>query len=62
MLTFAHAAHVLGGIVANFVVLYRSRGGDGPRRGALRLLYQYWRFLTIVWVAVLVALFAFGRA
>jgi len=62
MLTFAHAAHVLGGIVANFVVLYRSRNGAGPRRASLRLLYQYWRFLTIVWIAVLAALFAFGRA
>lgn len=57
MLTFAHAVHVLGGIVASGVVLARSRGGRGPRGGALRLLSTYWRFLTVMWVAVLALLF-----
>ncbi|MEM6930864.1 MAG: hypothetical protein AAF602_28275 [Myxococcota bacterium] len=59
MLTFAHAAHVLGGIVANVIVLARSSGGKGPTRGSLQLLYQYWRFLTVVWVFVIALLFAF---
>lgn len=59
MLTLAHAVHVLGGIIANFMVLLRSRKGGGPAVGSLRLLYQYWRFLTVVWVAVLGLLLAF---
>ncbi len=56
MLTFAHALHVLGGIIANAIVLLRARMGTGPTRNALRLLYTYWRFLTVMWVAVLVLL------
>ncbi|MEM6675292.1 MAG: hypothetical protein AAF726_20760 [Planctomycetota bacterium] len=59
MLTFAHAVHVLGGIFANVIVLARSSNGRGPTRGALQLLYQYWRFLTVVWIFVLALLFAF---
>ena len=57
MLTIAHAAHVLGGVVANGIVLARSTGGRGPLPGALQMLYQYWRFLTVMWVAVLALLF-----
>lgn len=56
MLTFAHAVHVFGGITANVIVLLRSRGGKGPARDSLRMLYSYWRFLTVMWVAVLIAL------
>lgn len=52
VLTFTHAAHVLGGVIANGVVVYRSRVGGGPRRASLDLLYRYWRFLTIVWVVI----------
>lgn len=61
MLTFSHAVHVLGGIIANFVVLARSRSEGGPSLSSLRLLYAYWRFLTVIWVAVLAILFALGR-
>lgn len=57
MLTIAHAAHVLGGVVANGIVLARSTGGRGPLSGSLQMLYQYWRFLTVMWVAVLALLF-----
>lgn len=53
MLTFAHAVHVFGGVIANAVAL--SRDG-GPRHTSLRLLYTYWRFLTIMWAAVLALL------
>ena len=56
MLTFAHAIHVFGGIVANVIVLARSGGDRGPTRDSLRMLYGYWRFLTVMWVAVLIAL------
>lgn len=57
MLTLAHAAHVLGGVVANGIVLARSTGGRGPQAGSLQMLYQYWRFLTVMWVLVLALLF-----
>jgi heme/copper-type cytochrome/quinol oxidase subunit 3 len=56
MLTFAHAVHVFGGIVANAIVLMRSKDDRGPARDSLRMLYSYWRFLTVMWVAVLIAL------
>lgn len=56
MLTFAHAIHVFGGIVANVIVLVRSKDGKGPQRDSLRMLYSYWRFLTVMWVAVLALL------
>ena len=55
MLTFTHAIHVLGGVVADGIVVYRSKqDGVGPRRASLELLFRYWRFLTVVWF-VLVA-------
>ena len=53
MLTFAHAVHVLGGVIANGIVLGKADSDGGPRRNTLRMLYQYWRFLTVVWVGVL---------
>ena len=56
MVTFAHALHVFGGIVANVIVLWRSQHDKGPARDSLRMLYSYWRFLTVMWVAVLIAL------
>lgn len=57
MVTFAHAIHVLGGVIANAVVLVRSTDGRGPNRDSLRMLYSYWRFLTVMWIAVLAILF-----
>ncbi len=56
MLTIAHAVHVLGGIIANVIVLLRAQADGGPRRTTLSMLYNYWRFLTVVWVAVLALL------
>lgn len=56
MVTFAHAIHVLGGVIANAIVLLRSKGDSGPTRDSLRMLYGYWRFLTVMWVFVLIAL------
>lgn len=58
VLTFTHAAHVLGGIIANAVVVHRSRDGQGPRQASLELLYRYWRFLTIVWFVIVAVLLA----
>jgi cytochrome c oxidase subunit 3 len=58
VLTFTHAAHVLGGVVANTVVVVRSREGRGPRRASLELLFRYWRFLTLVWLVIVAVLVA----
>jgi heme/copper-type cytochrome/quinol oxidase subunit 3 len=58
VLTFTHAVHVLGGVVANTVVVVRSSGGRGPRRASLELLFRYWRFLTIVWFVLVAVLLA----
>ena len=58
MLTIAHAVHVLGGVIANGIVLGKADSDGGPRRNTLRMLYQYWRFLTVVWVGVLALLIA----
>lgn len=58
VLTFTHAVHVLGGVVANTVVVVRSREGRGPRRASLELLFRYWRFLTIVWFVLVAVLLA----
>ncbi|MEZ6017951.1 MAG: hypothetical protein R3F49_22795 [Planctomycetota bacterium] len=58
VLTFTHAVHVLGGIVANAIVYHRSSDGRGPRRVSLDLLFKYWRFLTIVWLVIAAVLLA----
>jgi heme/copper-type cytochrome/quinol oxidase subunit 3 len=58
VLTFTHAVHVLGGVIANTVVFVGSRGGVGPRRASLELLFRYWRFLTIVWFVIVAVLLA----
>lgn len=58
VLTFTHAVHVLGGVIANGIVVVRSRDGRGPRRASLELLFRYWRFLTIVWFVIVVVLLA----
>ncbi len=58
VLTFTHAVHVLGGVIANAVVVHRSRDGQGPRRVSLEMLFRYWRFLTIVWVVIVAVLVA----
>jgi len=58
VLTFTHAVHVLGGVIANTVIVVRSRDGRAPRRVALELNYRYWRFLTIVWAVIAVVLIA----
>lgn len=56
VLTFTHAVHVLGGVIANAVVVVRSSDGRGPRRASLELLFRYWRFLTIVWFVLVAVL------
>lgn len=53
-----HAAHVLGGLVPLGIVLVRARRGEysSSRREGVRLLAQYWHYLGVVWLVLLIAL------
>jgi cytochrome c oxidase subunit 3 len=61
-LVLLHALHVVGGVVALAVVLWRTRNRrptadqDGP---AVRQTARYWHFLDLVWV-VMFAVFLLG--
>jgi len=59
LLTGAHAAHLLGGLVAFAVILPRVwRGAYAPPAGGpVTLISVYWHFLTGLWLYVFVILF-----
>jgi len=58
-LTAFHAAHVLGGLVAN---LWTARGvwtlDEAVTLGRIKALTLYWTFVDLVWIAILVAFYA----
>ena len=58
-LTAFHAAHVLGGLVAN---LWAARGvsklDEAVTLGRIKALGLYWTFVDVVWIAILVAFYA----
>jgi heme/copper-type cytochrome/quinol oxidase subunit 3 len=58
-LTAFHAAHVLGGLVAN---LWAARGvwtlDEAVTLGRIKALTLYWMFVDLVWIAILVAFYA----
>ena len=58
-LTAFHAAHVLGGLVAN---LWAARGvwrlDEAITLGRIKALTLYWTFVDLVWIAILVAFYA----
>ena len=58
MLTVLHAVHVLAGIVPLGIVYSRSLGQhySSSQSEGVRLLRQYWDFLLVVWVVLLVSL------
>lgn len=58
-LTGLHAAHVVGGLVPLAVVAGRARDREysSSRTEGVELCAQYWHFLTIVWFALLLALY-----
>ena len=59
-LTGFHAAHVLGGFIANvWVTRGMSRVGDALTAGRLKALALYWAFVDVVWVGILMAFYAF---
>ncbi len=57
VLAFLHALHVAGGVIALGVVTVRSAQGryDHERHFAVDFSAQYWHFLDLVWVVMLVA-------
>ena len=57
-LTGLHAAHVIGGIVANLWVLAgQRRVGDAMTAGRMHALTLYWAFVDLVWIVVLVLMY-----
>jgi len=48
LFTGLHALHLVGGIVALLVVLFRS----APRRELVDVVTYYWHFLGVLWLAL----------
>jgi heme/copper-type cytochrome/quinol oxidase subunit 3 len=58
-LTGFHAAHVLGGLIANaWVTRGMSRVDESLTAGRLKALALYWAFVDVVWLGILVAFYA----
>ncbi len=60
MLTGLHAAHVLGGFVPLGIVLKRARDRkySSSRYEGIRLCRRYWDYLAVVWIVLLVTMYA----
>lgn len=58
LLTGLHALHVIGGFVPLGVVMYRTaeRQYSSSRHEGVALCVQYWHFLGVVWLVLLLAL------
>jgi cytochrome c oxidase subunit 3 len=58
-LTALHAAHVVGGFVPLGIVLARARRRNysSSRHEGVRLCKQYWDYLGVVWLVLLVTLY-----
>ena len=48
IMTGLHALHVIGGMVAIFVILLAVRGGRAPQR--VEYIGIYWHFVDVVWI------------
>lgn len=59
VLTGLHAVHVIGGVIPMFVTTLRSFAGryTRERHAGVGYLTMYWHFLTVVWIALFVALY-----
>lgn len=63
LLTGLHALHVVVGIVPLIVIALRARRGkyeNEPRAEGLRLTRQYWDFLFLIWIVLLLCLWIFN--
>ena len=61
LLTWFHAVHVIGGLVALLTLLPAAVRGESPEAAGTRprLTALFWHFLTVMWVAIYVAVFVF---
>ena len=48
LFTGLHAAHLLGGLVALFMVVF----GRAKRREMVDVVAYYWHFLGVLWIAL----------
>jgi cytochrome c oxidase subunit III len=57
VLAFLHALHVAGGVISLGIVAVRAAMGryDHERHFAVDFAAQYWHFLDLVWIVMLVA-------
>ena len=57
-LTGIHAAHVLGGLLANIWVMVGARSvGEAMTAGRLKVLGRYWVFVDLVWLIIFAGLY-----
>ena len=57
-LTGIHAAHVLGGLLANVWVMAGARSvGEAMTAGRLKVLGRYWVFVDLVWLIIFAGLY-----
>lgn len=61
MVTALHALHVIGGLIPLGIVTAKAGRQEysSSRWEGLKLCAQYWDFLAIVWLVILILLFAF---
>ena len=57
VLAILHALHVLGGVIALFIVAVGSLRGryDHERHWPVDFAAQYWHFLDLVWICMLIS-------
>jgi cytochrome c oxidase subunit III len=57
VLALLHALHVFGGVIALWIVSFRSMLGryDHERHWPVDFTAQYWHFLDVVWLSMLLA-------
>lgn len=63
LMTGTHALHVVGGLVPLGIVVHRASAGrySNERWVGVRNVAWYWHFLDVVWVLMLVAMWAVGH-
>lgn len=63
LLTGTHALHVVGGLVPLLIVVLRARAGrySASEWVGVRNVAWYWHFLDVVWVLMLLAMWAVGH-
>jgi cytochrome c oxidase subunit 3 len=61
LLTWFHAIHIVGGLVALLTLLPGALRGDLPEEAQTRprLIALFWHFLALMWIAIYLAVFVF---